>query len=197
MLGKSCMFLILALSISACAGMADGMSKAAGLGVIDQQIATFDNSTIITVSPNFLPDNAQTKLGARWSSATPTSADLILSYGSNASGYSKAYISFSGLDLKIDGETQKFKSAEPTKNDTSAYNPVSRTIYTSSMSTVTVPYDVIEKMLHATDCRIRIYTSEGIEDVRFSGERDPAGRSTAVISLRAFAARVAAVKSAK
>ena len=66
------------VAISGCTAM----DKLAGMGVVSQQTSTFDNSTVIDVSPNSLYDpnstwGTQLQLGAIWSSSQPEQVGLI------------------------------------------------------------------------------------------------------------------------
>jgi hypothetical protein len=187
-------------ALSGCAGMADATSKMAGLGIVTQEKSTFDGATIVEVSPNWLYDpngslGNSVKLGARWSSNAPEYVTLVLSYSSNTSGYGAAYIGLSGIDINIDGDIKSFSSNKPTNLDSSGYNSVSRTIYTESKNTVVIPYSTLERMVAAKDCRLRIHTSKGYEDARFSIERIPGGQGTAILSIREFMEKVRAVKT--
>lgn len=195
---KFSIVLIAIFAVSGCASMADGMSKVAGLGVVKQETSTFDNATIITASPTFLYAKGSwgnsVKLGARWSSATPESVALILSHDSNTSGYGNAYIGLTGIDINVDGDISSHAAAGSTDLDSSGYNTVSKTIYTSSKNVVVIPYALLERMVAAQDTRIRIHTSKGYEDAQFSLERIPGGQGTAILSIKELMAKVAAVK---
>ncbi len=191
--------LIAAFAVSGCASMADGMSKVAGLGVVKQETSTFDNATIVTASPAFLYAKGSwggnsVKLGARWSSATPESVALILAYDSNTSGYGNAYIGLTGIDINVDGDISSHAAAGSTDLNSSGYNTVSKTIYTSSKNAVVIPYALLERMVAAKDTRIRIHTSKGYEDAQFSLERIPGGQGTAILAIKELMAKVAAVK---
>ena len=190
-------FIILIL-LSGCTGMADSMSKFSGLGVISEEKSTFDGATIVAVSPTWLYDpngswGNQVKLGARWSSSSPDYVALILAYSSDTSGYGATYMSLSGIDVNIDGNIQSFKSGKPTSLDSSGYNTISKTIYTESKNSVVIPYSVLEEMVSAKDCRVRIHTSKGYEDAQFSIERIPGGQGTAILSIREFMQRISAL----
>ncbi len=190
--------LVTAFAISGCASMADGMSKAAGLGVVKQETSAFDNATVITASPTFLYAKGSwgnsVKLGARWSSAAPDSVALILAHDSNTSGYGDVYLGLTGIDINVDGDISSHASAGSTDLDSSGYNTVSKTIYTSSKNTVIIPYALLERMVAAQDCRIRIHTSKGYEDAQFSLERIPGGQGTAILAIKELMTKVAAVK---
>ncbi|WP_237150022.1 hypothetical protein, partial [Metapseudomonas otitidis] len=119
----------------------------AGMGVVSQPKFTFDKSTVIDVSPNSLYDpkstwGTQLQLGAIWSSSQPDQVGLILSYNSNVSNGSSAYLGFIGIDINIDGKISSYKAQQLTNLSNSGYNTVSKTIYTSSKNTVVIPYEV-------------------------------------------------------
>ena len=188
-----------AISLTGCApSMIDGMSKAAGLGVVKQETSTFDNATIVSVSPTFLYAKGSwgngVKLGARWSSKSPDSVALILEYNSSTSGYGNAYLGLTGIDINVDGEISSHAAAGTTDLDSSGYNTVSKTIYTSSKNAVVIPYSLLQRMVAAKDCRLRIHTSKGYEDAQFSLERIPGGQGTAILSIREFIAKVSSAK---
>lgn len=175
------------------------MDQLAGLGVVTQHTSTFDNSTVIEVSPNSLYDPASKwgtplQLGARWSSASPDSVALLLAYDSDVANANPAYLNLTGLDINIDGAMSSYQAAQPTNLSSGAYNTVSRTIYTSSENAVVVPYSVLQRMVAAKNCRIRIHTGSGNQDADFSADHIPGGKATAITSIRTFMAKVAAVR---
>lgn len=183
------------IAISGCTAM----DKLAGLGVVTQHTSTFDNATVIEVSPNSLYDSGSAwgtplQLGARWSSAAPNSVALILAYNSNVSSGAPAYLGLTGLDINIDGAISSYSAGQSTDLTSSAYNTVSHTIYTSSKNAVAIPYSVLQRMVAAKDCRLRIHTSKGYQDVNFSTEHIPGGKATAIVSIKEFMAKVAAVR---
>jgi len=183
------------IMISGCTAM----DKLAGLGVVTQHTSTFDNATVIEVSPNSLYDPGSAwgtplQLGARWSSAAPNSVALILAYNSNVSSGTPAYLSLTGLDINIDGAISSYSAGQSTDLSSSAYNNVSNTIYTSSKNAVVIPYSVLQSMVAAKDCRLRIHTSKGYQDILFSTEHIPGGKETAIVSIKEFMTKVAPVR---
>ncbi|CQR19868.1 TPA: hypothetical protein ACJGPK_004783 [Salmonella enterica subsp. enterica serovar Weltevreden] len=179
------------VAISGCTAM----DKLAGMGVVSQQTSTFDNSTVIEVSPNSLYDPNSTwgtplQLGAIWSSAYPDEAGLILSYNSNVSSGNAAYLGLTGIDINVDGKISSYKAQQQTNLSSSSYNSVSKTIYTSSKNTIVIPYKLLESMVSAKNCRIRIHTSQGNQDIDFSAQSIPGGKATAIVSIKEFLAKV-------
>ena len=191
-------FLFVAAAVVAISGCT-AMDKLAGLGVVTQHTSTFDNATVVEVSPNSLYDPGSSwgtplQLGARWSNAAPNSVALILAYNSNVSGGAPAYLGLTGLDINIDGAISSYSAGQSTDLSSSAYNTVSHTIYTSSKNAVVIPYSVLQRMVAAKACRLRLHTSKGYQDVDFSAEHIPGGKATAIISIKEFMARVAAAR---
>ena len=187
---------MLALTITGCASMADVTSKIAGVGVISEEKSTFDNATIVSMSPAWLYAEGEwlgvpVKLGARWSSNSPDYVALIMSYSSNTYGSSSSlYTNFSGIDLNIDGKITSYKATGLTNHSNSGYNTVSKTIYTDSKSSVVIPLKVLKEMLVAKDTRLRINTGDGYVDAQFSIERIPGGQGAAILTMREFVAKV-------
>lgn len=193
---KMLLMCLLALVLTGCAGMADVSSKIGGIGTISEEKSTFDNATIVSMSPAFLYAEGEwlglpVKLGARWSSNSRGYVALIMSYSSNTYGSSSnIYTNFSGLDVNIDGKITSYKTSGSTMHSDSGYNTVSRTIYTESKNSVIVPLTVLKAMLAAKDCRLRINTGDGYVDAQFSIERIPGGQGTAILPMREFVAKV-------
>jgi hypothetical protein len=166
-------------------------SKMAGLGVVTEEKSTFDGAIIVNVSPQWLydPDGSfgnSVKLGARWSNKSPDHVALVL--------HSSGYISLQSIDININGDIKSFKSNSLTMLDNSGYNTVSKTIYTESQNSIVIPYQILEDMVSAKDCRLRIHTSKGYEDANFLIERMPGGQGTAILSIKEFMAKVGAHK---
>lgn len=194
--------LFLASLLQGCAGMADSMSQFAGLGVISQEKSTFDGATIISMSPTFLYSGQgmsanNIRLGARWNSKFPDQVVLIPSFSSSVARGGSAYANISGMEVNIGGEIQSFRTSGLTQHESSSYNPVSRDIYTKSEGAVVVTWDVLQKMMAATDCRVRIHSGSSYEDSIFSVERIPGGQSTVKFSLKEFILKVDAVRGAR
>ena len=188
---------LLALTITGCASMADVSSKIAGIGTISEEKSTFDDATIITMSPAFLYAEGEwlgvpVKLGARWSSKFSDHVALVMSYSSNTYGSgSDLYTNFSGLDINLDGKISSYETSGYTRHNDSGYNTVSKTIYTESKNSVVVPLSVLKDMVAAKDCRLRINTSDGYIDAQFSIERIPGGQATAILPMKDFLLKVA------
>lgn len=189
--------------ISGCASMADMGSRIAGLGVISTEESTFDGETTISVSPNWLYETESTwsansvKMGARWSTKFPEHVVIDLAYESDSSGYKSVYLNLQGVEVNIDGVKSSYEATGSTTLDHSSYNTVSKTIYTSSENSIVMELSELKKMVHATDCRVRIHTSKGYEDSLFHIERASGGGSAAKYSIIEFLAEIEAFRQAK
>jgi len=187
-------------TLSGCATMTDAMSTAAGMGVVSTSRDNFNGGTNVSVSPMPLwaPGSwgNQVQLGAIWTSSAPDSVALEMSFRSNVNAAGSAYASLSGMDIKVDGELTKWRTGAPTSLNSSAYNTVSKTIYTSSSNAVVIPYALLQRMVAAKDCRLRIYIGSSYEDAQFNLERIPGGQPTALLSIRKFMVKVDSMRAA-
>lgn len=185
----------LAVTLAGCAAM-DAM---AGMGVLTQRNNSYDGGEVINVSGQSLyaPDLAlgtPLQLGATWLSRYPDSVSLDISYRSNVDMGSNAYASIDELDVRIDGLESRWQ-AHGTRLDSTPYNTVSRTIYTTSSTSIVVPLKMLRAMVQAQDCRLRIYSSLGTTDVLFSRDSIPGGKPTAITSIRKLLAAVDAYQA--
>lgn len=189
---------ILSAALLALCGCA-GMDRPSGMGVVSQSISTPDRATVIDVSPNALYDPGDThgtplQLGARWTSDTPQSVALVLSYQSAVSSDAPTVQNFDALEISIDGQVSSFPADKRSDLSSGLNNPVSHTIHTSSKGEVQIPYALLERMVTAKDCWLRA-TGGGYQDAKFSTERLPDGKPTAIVSIREFMAKVDAVRA--
>lgn len=178
------------LTVSGCINV----NELAGLGVISEEALTFDGVEITKVSPSFLFESARSqgamaiRLGAHWSDAEPDYVALKFAYASDNGGRGPESIGLEGIEISVDG----VKSAY----DSSGYNTISKTLDMNSMNSVVIPFVVLEQMVNATDCRLRIQTTKGYLDSMFSIERLPNGLESARLSLREFITIVKAKQAA-
>lgn len=185
----------LMLAMAGCAAM-DAM---AGMGVLTKQTSSYDGGEVINVSGQSLyapdqPMGTPLQLGATWLSRYPDSVSLDISYPSNVDMGSGAYASIDELDVRIDGLESRWQ-ARGTRFDSTPYNTVSRTIYTTSSTSIVVPLNMLRAMVQAQDCRLRIHTSAGVTDVQFSRDTIPGGKPTAITSIRKLLAAVDAYQA--
>lgn len=185
--------------LSGCMSAFDSMNRMVGIGNVTQEVSTFDNATVINASPAPLWREGSWynfyRLGAVWSSNSPDYVALVLSYQTDTNPIKgKSYTNFEALHINIDGEIYSFKTIGATKLDSSAYNSVMNTIYTSSTNTVVIPYDVLKRMINAKDCRLRIQTLDDYEDAQFSIERIPGAAQTAIVALRELTMKADALR---
>lgn len=185
--------------LSGCASMADSADKISGTGQITESVDSFDNSRRLSMGPGFLFENADEtmpsgiKLGAEWSDKNPEAVALVLSYPSSTSG-NAVYVNFSGMDINIDGAITSLTTDGRTHHSDSGYNTVSRSIYTSSENHMTVPRALVQKMLAARSCKLKIHTSDGYVNADFTIARSTAGQAAAKPYLEQFMARLPAIK---
>ncbi|MGT1483500.1 hypothetical protein ACVPR2_23425, partial [Salmonella enterica subsp. enterica serovar Enteritidis] len=136
----------------------------------------------------------QHQLGPIWSSAQQDQGGLILTNNAKRSNDSAAYLDFVVIDINGHAIISSYKAQQLTNLSNSGYNTVSKTIYTSSKNTVVIPYEVLEKMVSAKNCRLRIHTTEGNQDIDFSAASIPGVKATAIVSIKEFMTKVAKVK---
>lgn len=183
------------LALTGCAAM-DAM---AGLGVLTQKTSAYDGGEVINVSGQSLyaPGDAMGspfRLGATWLSEHPDQVSLDLSYSSDARMGSAMFASIRELDVRIDGMESRWQTAS-TQFDTIPYNTVSRTIYTTSSTSIVIPLNMLRAMVNASDCRLRIYSDAGADDVLFSRTTIPGGKPTAITSIRKLLAAIDAYQA--
>jgi hypothetical protein len=172
------------------------VDKLTGMGVVSQSVAAPDQATIIEVSPNALYDpgskpGTPLQLGARWTSDAPQSVALVLSYQSTVSSDAPTVPRFDALQISIDGQVASFPASKPSDLSSGFDNSMSHTIYTSSRGEVSIPYALLQRMVAANDCWLRA----GDQDAKFSTEHLPDGKPTAIVSIRAFMAKVDAARA--
>lgn len=173
-----------------------GCAELIGVGKITEEKSTFDNATIVRMSPAFLYAEGKwlgvpVKLGARWTDKAKDLVALVMLYSSDTRGAgSNMYMNFLGLDINIDGKILNYKTSTQTMHSDSGYNKVSKTIYTESINHVVVPLDILKAMLDAKDSRLRFHTSDGYIDAQFSVEKIPGGQVTSIVQMRKFIEQV-------
>lgn len=191
---------VTAIGLSSCATLDDAMGAASGMGVVSEEHSTFDGATILTVSAMPLWAKGSwgnaIRLGAHWTSAVPDMVALDMSYASNINSSASAFTQISGIDINTDGEITTWRANTPTQLANSSYNTISHTIYTASSNSVVIPYSLLQRMVAAADCRLRIHTGDGYEDAQFNLERIPGGQATAIVAIKKFMVKVDAARAA-
>ncbi|MFC4699356.1 hypothetical protein ACFO4O_04185 [Glaciecola siphonariae] len=163
---------ILAVLIIALSGCTSVGYKFAGLCQIQESVETFDDANTVTFTKCFSPtgftmsDVPIFKYGFIWSSNRPE--DIIMTLHFDSSVHSKAYTSFEYVAVNMDGRQYRYPARRFTNLTDSGYNNVSNTIYTSSTSSVTIPFEIFEKMNELEDVRLRISSSDYIDDMFYS-----------------------------
>ena len=192
MTGKILFVIAAALAMTGCTAL-DQMT---GRGVVTQHTSDFDNATVIEASPNNIADTDgmwtdSTALGASWSSAAPNNATLTMALiGSSGT------VPFTGIlafYVNVDGKITQYSAGQPLNAASGTTGP--HRLYASNE--VVIPYSVLQQMVAASDCRIRIQTSGGYRNFDFTRDHMTGGKPAAIRSIRDMMARVDAIRSQK
>jgi len=154
-------------------GCMSTLDKMAGVGQINTEISEFSGEKIVELSQSHnysTKGKVNTQFGARWVSDNPESVSLKLIYNSDSST-GDAFTSYEGISVSISGETIDFDAGRTYRNR-SDYNELTRVIYTTSTAYVPIPLDYLKSMIEADKCKIRIYSSDGYEDISFDVEKN-------------------------
>ena len=150
-------------------GCSSTIDKMAGIGQLETNISDFSGDTFIELSKtrNAHPTEKQasTFFGLRWDSSIRDTVFLKLINQSDASS-SDTYVNYESIEIKIGDDVYTFDAGKTIQNSGS-YNSVSKTIYTTSRASVSLPLSLLKKMVNAEDCRIRINTYKWYEVVLF------------------------------
>lgn len=188
--------------LTGCSSLADGADSFAGLGSVSEEKSTFNGATILRMQPawvyggSWLTGAAPVKVGAYWTSEKPDQVALVLRVDGNINA-GNPYLNLFGLDVNVGGKIQSFQAAPVTSFDSSNYNTVSKTIYTSSTNGVVIPLTLFREMVTGPHCRIRFQTGRGYEEADFAIERSDAGGASARHYAKGFLQRVDAVRSGR
>lgn len=190
-----CIGLLSLAALTGCESVGDSLNQMAGLGVVSQEQSTFDNETIIKVTPNFLYESQSdwgandVKLGARWKSSQPDNIIIDLVYDSSSSS-SSTYAQIDSLEINLNNTKHSFSTNSVTSFDHGSYNTTTKTIYTESKNSVIIPKKLLEKMINAESCFLRVNTNKGYEDSNFLIQRSASGNATALSSIKNFLVEV-------
>ena len=182
------------LFLAGCTG--DGMNEMMGIGAVNTSKSTFDNSTVINMTPALLAVNGSTQptqLGAMWSSALPGKVMLILSRDGMFS--SDKFANISGLEVNVGGKVSRF--AAPLSTSHKVGTATLGMIPTKSVNAVSIPLSLAKQMTTAPDVRLRVITDAGNEESIFSDAKGAGGGSTAVVPMRKFLAQIDAQRGSK
>ena len=166
-------YLIFALILlSGCAAQMDAF---AGLGVIDEEVSTFDGKRVVSVSPTWVANDgplsvASTKVGAIWKESSPNEVLIILKHDGSTGYSSDLYKSYESLSVNIDGNVKTFETTGTTEHSSSNYNTVSRSIYTESTAIVLMPLEYLKSMVEGDKVTLRFNGLHRYEDGIFSKE---------------------------
>ena len=173
-------------------------STIAGQGIISEKTSAYDQAKVLTMSPAGVKvlrsgtTGIYPQLGAVWSSTAPSSIGLILQHNGAtglAGANSQLYVNIKGLDVNIDGKKHSYNTTGGTSLDSSRYYNKVSGFSTSSSNSVIVPKSVVQKMVNAQSCILRVRTNKGSAELDFSNE-GVAGVKFARPFLREFLAKV-------
>ncbi|MGH8158932.1 MAG: hypothetical protein ACREPQ_12490 [Rhodanobacter sp.] len=170
------------------------LDQLTGRGVVTQHTSDFDNATVIEASPNNIADTDgmwtdSTALGASWSSAAPDSVTLTMALTGSSGN-----VPFTGIRaffVNIDGVVSQYSAGQPVNTAPDATGP--HRLYGSNE--IVIPYSVLQQMVAAKDCRLRIQTSTGYRSFDFTRDHMAGGKPAAICSIMDMMAKVATVRS--
>lgn len=192
MTGKILFAIAVVLAMTGCTAL----DQLSGRGVVTQHTSDFDNATIIEASPNNISDTDgmwtdSTALGASWSSAAPNNVTLTMAL--TGSGSTVPFTGILAFFVNVDGKVQQYSAGQPLGTTPDASGP--HRLYASNE--IVIPYSVLQQMVAASDCRIRIQTSGGYRNFDFTRDHMAGGKPAAIRSIRDMMARVDAVRNQK
>ena len=192
MTGKILFAIAVVLAMTGCTAL----DQLSGRGVVTQHTSDFDNATIIEASPNNISDTDgmwtdSTALGASWSSAAPNNVTLTMAL--TGSGSTVPFTGILAFFVNVDGKVQQYSVGQPLGTTPDASGP--HRLYASNE--IVIPYSVLQQMVAASDCRIRIQTSGGYRNFDFTRDHMAGGKPAAIRSIRDMMARVDAVRNQK
>jgi hypothetical protein len=188
--------IVLVIAVAMAMAGCTALDQLSGRGVVTQHTSDFDNATVIEASPNNISDTDgmwtdSTALGASWSSASPDSATLTMAL--TTGGGTVPFTGILAFYINIDGKILQYAPGQPANGTPGAAGP--NRLYGSNE--VVIPYTVLQQMVAANDCRIRVQTSGGYRNFDFTRDHMAGGKPAAIRSIRDMMARVDAVRSQK
>ncbi|MCX7513434.1 hypothetical protein [Frateuria sp. STR12] len=183
-----------ALAMSGCSTL----DHLTGHGVVTERTSGFDNATLIEASPNALVNvdgmwTESLELGARWSSATPDNVALVMSWNAGAAG-NLVFLDTRAFFVNIDGNISQYSAGQPASHAGSVAGTAgSNRLY--GTNEVVIPYSVLERMVAARSCRIRVQTSNGYKDFDFTRAHALGGKPTAIVAISELMAKVAVLRN--
>ena len=152
--------------------------------------STFDGSTEVTVQPGFIYSDkgmmsyGHFMLGLHWSSSEP---DLVF-IKAEKPGEIINLVSEEGLMFNIDGEIVKLSSPSVTTSfDVSEYYG---SVFTESSKGYIAKLSLINRLLSATDVKVKLVTGEGYMEGDFMADKP----SSALRGFKEFIAKVESIK---
>lgn len=187
---KYAFILAAATVLSGCA-VVDGMDSLAGLGNYSVDTNSFDNETIITLTPDTLYDPEASifdpvyvRIGGVWTSEAPNYINLAFQEDGG-------YVGFSSVTFKADGVTKSFDiGLSDLSFDQPRLSGISSTAYTA------IPVSDLRQFINADSCRMKIEKSRGYVLADCKLDRIPGGKKTAIKGLRKMIAESEKIQGA-
>lgn len=181
--------LISALSLVGCASMTDMMDGAAGLGKFNIDKNSFNDETVISLTPDTLYDPeasmfnpVSARMGAVWTSQAPNFVNIAFQQDGG-------YIRFQEVSFKVDGETKTYKiGLSDLGFDDTKLSGMKSTAY------ALMPIGDFKSLLSANTCQMKIEKDTGYELADCKIDRIPGGKKTAVAGLRKVLAAIEETK---
>lgn len=165
-------------------------------GIKDKQPKSAEDADKASISPSpLLSENAvdeKIRMGAVWSSLRPKTVSLILVFDSrspalNGTNDQDSYErGFAAVDIAVDGMKYSYPVGYPTDIDIISYPAGSSPLLPTRRNILAIPFSLLEKMMNAKDCRLKIYTYSGHVDILFSTEKFPDDNVTAIVFFKRF-----------
>jgi len=176
---KKIALLISALSLAGCASMTDMMDGASGLGKFNIDKNSFNDETVISLTPDTLYDPeasmfspVSARIGAVWTSQSPNFINIAFQQDGG-------YIRFQEVSFKVDGETKTYNiGLSDLGFDDTKLSGMKSTAY------ALMPIGDFRNLLSANTCQMKIEKDTGYELADCKLDRIPGGKKTAIMGLR-------------
>lgn len=176
---KKTILLISALSLTGCASMTDVMDGASGMGKLSVDQNSFDNETIISLTPDTLynPEASifnpvSARIGAVWASKAPNFVNLAFQQDGG-------YVRFQEVSFKVDGITKTYNTGLSDLDfDQTKLSGMKSTAY------ALIPISDFKNLLSAKTCQLKIEKDSGYELADCTMDRIPGGKKTAILGFR-------------
>ena len=172
-------FIIAAVTLLSGCAVVDGMDSLSGLGNYSVDTNSFDDETIITLTPDTLYDPeasmfdpVSARIGGVWTSKAPNFINLAFQEDGG-------YVRFDKITFKADGLTKSYDIGLSDLNfDDTRLSGITSTAYAA------VPVSELKQFIYADSCRMKIEKDAGYELADCKLDRIPGGKKTAIKGLK-------------